>query len=201
MGDTWIRWYDTLSLGDVALVGSKNASLGETRRTLVPLDVPVPNGFATTADAYRAHLREGGLEGVIDSALSGLDVRDPDRLREAGRTVRDAIVAAELPPAVAEEVRAAYRELEAEYGAGCDVAVRSSATSEDLAEASFDGYQQVYFDVRGAPALLDAVRRCMASLFTDRAIVYRAERGIAHAKVALSVGVQKMVRSAPLWPG
>lgn len=201
MGDPWIRWFDTLSLGDVALVGSKNASLGETRRTLVPLDVAVPNGFATTADAYRAHLREGGLEGVIDSALSGLDVRDLDRLREAGRTVRAAIVAAELPPALAEGVRAAYRQLEAEYGAGCEVAVRSSATAADLPDESFAGYQQAYFNVRGEPALLDAVRRCMASLFADRAIVYRAERGIAHAKVALSVGVQKMVRSDERLPG
>jgi pyruvate, water dikinase len=195
MSDTWIRWFDTLSLSDVPLVGGKNASLGELRRALVPLGVRVPDGFATTADAYRAHLREGGLERVIDGALSGLDVRDLDRLREAGRTVRAAMLAAELPGALADGVRAAYRRLEAEYGAGCDVAVRSSATAEDLPEASFAGQQETYLNVRGEPALLDAVRRCMASLFTDRAIVYRAERGFAHAEVALSVGVQKMVRS------
>ncbi|HEX6367489.1 MAG TPA: phosphoenolpyruvate synthase [Longimicrobium sp.] len=195
MIESWIRWFDELGLDDVPLVGGKNASLGELRRALAPRGVRIPNGFATTADAYRRFLREAGLNGIIDRALAGLDVQDLDRLHEAGRTVRDAILAAELPAPLAAAVRSAYRRLEAEYGAGCDVAVRSSATAEDLPEASFAGQQETFLNVRGEAALLDAVRRCFASLFTDRAIVYRAERGYRHQDVALSVGVQKMVRS------
>ena len=195
MSESWIRWFDTLGLDDVPLVGGKNASLGELRRALVPRGVRIPDGFATTADAYRAFLHEARLDGAIDDTLAGLDVRDLGRLQQAGRTVREAILAAELPTALAGAVRAAYRRLEAEYGAGCDVAVRSSATAEDLPEASFAGQQETFLNVRGEAALLDAVRRCFASLFTDRAIVYRAERGYRHQDVALSVGVQKMVRS------
>jgi pyruvate,water dikinase len=195
MSEQWIRRFDELGLDDVPLVGGKNASLGELRRALAPKGVRVPDGFATTADAYRAFLRQGGLNGIVDRALAGLDVQDLGRLREAGRTVRDAVLAAELPAQLTAAVRAAYRTLEAEYGAGCDVAVRSSATAEDLPEASFAGQQETFLNVRGETALLDAVRRCFASLFTDRAIVYRAERGYRHQDVALSVGVQKMVRS------
>jgi pyruvate,water dikinase len=195
MSEQWIRWFDELGLDDVPLVGGKNASLGELRGALAPKGVRIPDGFATTADAYRAFLRRAGLNGIIDRTLAGLDVRDLGRLQEAGRTVRDAMLAAELPGELAAAVRAAYRGLEAEYGPGCDVAVRSSATAEDLPEASFAGQQETFLNVRGGTALLDAVRRCFASLFTDRAIVYRAGRGYRHQDVALSVGVQKMVRS------
>src|SRR5690606_32244666 len=115
--------------------------------------------------------------------------------RAAGRRVREAILATELPSAFADEIVTAYRRLEEQYGPSCDVAVRSSATAEDLPEASFAGQQETYLNIHGASMLLDAVRRCFASLFTDRAIVYRAHRGFDHRQVALSVGVQKMVRS------
>jgi pyruvate,water dikinase len=191
----WILWFDAATLDDVARVGGKNASLGEMRRTLVPLGVHVPDGFATTADAYRAFLAEAGLEPVLEEALRDLDVRQIDPLQRAGQRIRSAILAAELPAALREAIAGAYRRLEAEYGEACDVAVRSSATAEDLPEASFAGQQETFLNIRGEHALLDAVRRCFASLFTDRALVYRAERGYDHRQVALSVGVQKMVRS------
>jgi pyruvate, water dikinase len=195
MSEPWIRWFDETGLNDVALVGGKNASLGELRRALAPMGVRVPNGFATTAGAYRAFLAQSQVDVLIGCAMAGLDVRDLDRLQGAGRAAREAILAAELPRPIAAAVREAYRRLEAEYGTGCDVAVRSSATAEDLPEASFAGQQETFLNVRGETALLEAVRRCFASLFTDRAIVYRAERGFRHTDVALSVGVQKMVRS------
>jgi pyruvate, water dikinase len=195
MSDDWIRWFDTLTLDDVPRVGGKNASLGELRRSLTPRGVRVPDGFATTADAYRTFLRDSGVETVVERTLTGLDVGDLPALQDAGRAVRSAILDAELPRLLTQEVRRAYRRLEEEYGAGCDVAVRSSATAEDLPEASFAGQQETFLNVRGEAALLEAVRRCFASLFTDRAIVYRTERGFAHREVALSVGVQKMVRA------
>ena len=195
MANQWIRWFDELGLGDVAVVGGKNASLGELRRALGPQGVRVPNGFATTAEAYRAFLRLGGLEATIDAAMAGLDVGRIDQLQAAGQKIRSAILNAELPAELAGELVAAYRRLEAESGAHCDVAVRSSATAEDLPEASFAGQQESYLNVRGERMLLESVRRCFASLFTDRAIVYRVERGFNYRQVALSVGVQKMVRS------
>jgi pyruvate, water dikinase len=195
MHTSWVRWFDDLTLDDLALVGGKNASLGELRRELTPLGVRVPNGFATTADAYRAFLDTADLRQRVDAALEGLHVRDLDALREAGRSARAAMLGTDLPDGLAEAVREAYAALEAEYGPGCDVAVRSSATAEDLPEASFAGQQETYLNVRGERGVLDAVRRCLASLFTDRAIVYRAERGFDHREIALSVGVQKMVRS------
>jgi pyruvate, water dikinase len=195
MHTSWVRWFDDLTLDDLASVGGKNASLGELRRELTPLGVRVPNCFATTADAYRAFLDTVDLRQMVDAALEGLDVRDLDALREAGRSARAAMLGTDLPDGLAEAVREAYAALEAEYGPGCDVAVRSSATAEDLPEASFAGQQETYLNVRGERGVLDAVRRCLASLFTDRAIVYRAERGFDHREIALSVGVQKMVRS------
>jgi pyruvate,water dikinase len=191
----WLRWFEEVGLDDVATVGGKNASLGEMRRALVPLGINVPDGFATTADAYRAFLRHGGLEEVIDRELTGLDVERIDELQRAGRRVRSAILAADLPHDLAEAVVQAYRRLQDLYGEHCDVAVRSSATAEDLPEASFAGQQETFLNIRGDEVLLDAVRRCFASLFTDRAIVYRATRQFDHRQVALSVGVQKMVRS------
>ncbi len=190
-----VIWFDELGLADVPRVGGKNASLGEMRRALTPRGVAVPDGFATSAQAYRAMLRDAGLERLIDEALHDLDVTDIERLQAAGRRVRAAILAAELPAGLAAAIGAAYRRLEAEYGPQCDVAVRSSATAEDLPEASFAGQQETYLNIRGEAMLLDAVHRCFASLYTDRAIVYRAERGYDHTQVALSVGVQKMVRA------
>jgi len=191
----WLLWFDDVSLDDVPAVGGKNASLGEMRRALVPLGVQVPDGFATTADAYRHFIEGAGLAEVIDRELTKLDVREIAQLQRAGRRVRGAILGAELPPELVEAVAAAYQRLEEEYGENCDVAVRSSATAEDLPEASFAGQQETFLNIRGTTMLLDAVRRCYASLFTDRAIVYRADRGFDHREVALSVGVQKMVRS------
>lgn len=188
--------FTELTLADVPRVGGKNASLGEMFRYLVPLGVRVPEGFAVTAAAFVRHLEEAGLAAQIYPALSRLDLSDVEALAREGARVRELIRSAPLPAAIAEQVRGAYRELSARYGeAATDVAVRSSATAEDLPTASFAGQQETYLNVRGEPALLDAVRNCMASLFTDRAIVYRTERGFAHESVALSVGIQKMVRS------
>ncbi len=195
MQTKWLTWFDDVGLADVATVGGKNASLGEMRRALGPLGVRVPNGFATTADAYRVFLAEAGLEPVISAALADLDIDDVPELQKRGQHIRSAILAANLPDGLATAIVEAYQQMERESGENCDVAVRSSATAEDLPTASFAGQQETYLNVRGSPALLDAVRRCFASLFTDRAIVYRAERDFEHLQVALSVGVQKMVRS------
>lgn len=192
---TWVRWFDTLGIGDVPIVGGKNASLGEMRRALAPLGIRVPDGFATTANAYRAFLQVAGLDLVIAEALKDLDVTNLDRLQAAGASARAAILAATLPDSLVRAVSEAYQKLESEYGANCDVAVRSSATAEDLPEASFAGQQETYLNIHGAAMLIDAVKRCFASLFTDRAIVYRVHHGFDHSQVALSVGVQKMVRS------
>jgi pyruvate,water dikinase len=191
----WIRWFDDVGMQDVSVVGGKNASLGEMRRALTPLGIRTPDGFATTADAFRAFLNAAGLERVIKDALGRLDVQDIDHLQAAGGRVRSAILAAELPRELVSAVSEAYARLEAQYGANCDVAVRSSATAEDLPEASFAGQQETFLNIHGTAMLLDAVRRCYASLFTDRAIVYRVHHGYDHLQVALSAGVQKMVRS------
>jgi len=191
----WIRWFDDISIGDVPAVGGKNASLGEMRRALTGLGVRIPDGFATTADAYRAFLRAGDLERIITTELSQLDVADIDRLQAAGVRVRSAMLAGRLPDELADAIAEAYRRLEEQYGANCDVAVRSSATAEDLPEASFAGQQETFLNIHGEAMLLDAVKRCFASLFTDRAIVYRVHHGFDHGQVALSVGVQTMVRS------
>jgi pyruvate,water dikinase len=190
-----VQWFDDFGLADVGSFGGKNASLGELRRALVPVGVRVPNGFATHADAYRAFVRESGVESTIRDALAGVDTSDIDRLQAAGERIRTAILEAALPPDLRDAVTAAYRRLEGEYGARCDVAVRSSATAEDLPGASFAGQLESYLNVRGEDALLDAVHHCYSSLFTDRAISYRAGHGFDHLQVALSVGVQKMVRS------
>jgi pyruvate,water dikinase len=191
----WIRWFDDLGMADVPVVGGKNASLGEMRRSLTPLGIRTADGFATTADAYRTFLRDAGLDTVIDRTLANLDVSNIDQLQAAGTKVRAAILAAGLPSPLRSAVADAYRQLESRYGANCDVAVRSSATAEDLPEASFAGQQETYLNIHGEAMLLDAIRRCYASLFTDRAIVYRVHRGFEHSQVALSAGVQKMVRS------
>jgi pyruvate,water dikinase len=192
---TCIRWFDDIGMGDVASVGGKNASLGEMRRALTSMGIRVPDGFATTADAYRDFIRGGDLERVIREALAGIDIGNIDALQAAGARLRSAILAAPLPPALIQALGDAYRRLEKEYGAACDVAVRSSATAEDLPEASFAGQQETFLNIHGEAMLIDAVRRCYASLFTDRAIVYRVHHGFDHIQVALSVGVQKMVRS------
>jgi pyruvate,water dikinase len=191
----FIRWFREISLADVGAVGGKNASLGEMYRELTPRGIKVPNGFAVTADAYRHFLYQGGLEEEIRAALAGLDTRDLAGLAARGRRIREAILARPLPDDLRAEVIAAYAELCRETGAEVDTAVRSSATVEDLPGASFAGQQESFLNVRGERALVDAYRQCMASLFTDRAISYRVDTGFDHLAVALSVGVQVMVRS------
>jgi pyruvate,water dikinase len=176
-------------------VGGKNASLGELTRALAPRGVRVPEGFALTAQAYRDFLAEAGLEKQIDETLAGLDRHDVEDLRRRGLAIREAILAAPLPDAIADAILAGYERLGRGDDGGIDVAVRSSATAEDLPDASFAGQQETYLNVRGSAALLDACRRCFASLFTDRAISYRHDRGYVSESLALSVGVQRMVRS------
>jgi len=192
----FVRWFSDVGLSDVGLVGGKNASLGEMIRSLTRLGVRVPDGFAITADAYRHFLREAGVEGAVGELLSGLRRDDVHDLVERSAKLRSLITSAELPAGLREETLAAYRELSSRYSVeSADVAVRSSATAEDLPGASFAGQQDTYLNIQGEQAVLDAVRRCFASLFTARAIGYREDMGFDHLDVALSVGVQKMVRS------
>jgi pyruvate, water dikinase len=188
--------FGRVRLAAIAEVGGKNASLGELIGALGPGGVRVPDGFALTAAAFRLHLRQAGLDHTIYDELERLDLGDIAALATVARSIRERIAAAPLPAPVAERLDAEYRALSAQYGeAATDVAVRSSATAEDLPSASFAGQQETYLNIRGPEALDRAVRNCLASLFTDRAIVYRAQHGFRHRDVALSVGVQKMVRS------
>jgi pyruvate,water dikinase len=184
-----------LGIDDVPLVGGKNASLGEMYQTLSSEGVRVPNGFATTAQAYRDYLTHNKLRQPIEQALAQLDIEDVDALAKTGAQIRGWIVDAELPPRLASEITAAYTEMCAEYGTDTDVAVRSSATAEDLPDASFAGQQETYLNIRGTEHLLRTCKRVLASLFTDRAIHYRVDKGFEHMSIALSIGVQKMVRS------
>jgi pyruvate,water dikinase len=192
---SFIRWFAELGLGDIPLVGGKNASLGEMYRELAAQGVNVPNGFAITAEAYRYFLRETQLDQQLQTILSDLNTHDIDNLRQRGRRIRQAIVAAPLPAEIERAIVEAYDGLAAASHEQVDVAVRSSATAEDLPDASFAGQQETYLNVQGHPALLDACQRCFASLFTDRAISYRADKGFDHLSIALSIGVQRMVRS------
>jgi len=182
-------------LKDVALVGGKNAALGEMYGELVKLGVNIPNGFALTAAAYRFFLKKTGLDKEIREILKGLDTKDLKNLQARGQAVRQAVLRAELPRELTNEIKKSYKKLEKIYGAETDVAVRSSATAEDLPGASFAGQQETYLNVRGLDELFLAVKKCIASLFTDRAISYRADKGFGQLDVALSVGIQKMVRS------
>ena len=191
----YIRWFSQLSVDDVPLVGGKNASLGEMYRELAPQGIKVPNGFAITAEAYRGVLTQAGAWDALQAALAGLDPNDMDDLARRGAKARAIVYGAPLPQALQAEIIQAYHQLHAEYGEDMSVAVRSSATAEDLPTASFAGQQETYLNIRGDEHLLDAVRRCFASLFTDRAIHYRIDNGFDHFKVALSVGIMKMVRS------
>jgi pyruvate,water dikinase len=191
----YVRWFSEIGIGDVPLVGGKNASLGEMYRELQGSGVKVPNGFAVTAEAYRYFLRSAGLDRVIPDLLSGLDTGDVENLRSRGRHIRDAVLSAALPADLEQEIIAAYDRLGGDEKHAVDVAVRSSATAEDLPDASFAGQQETYLNVHGRQLLLNACKRCFASLFTDRAISYRVDKGFDHFQVALSIGVQRMVRS------
>jgi pyruvate,water dikinase len=189
----FIRWFGDISLGDLSAVGGKNASLGELYRELSASGVRVPNGFAITADAYRHYMRSTGLSTRVDALTGGVHTGDLDLLAERGLAIRHAIVGTPLPEDLQSAIIAAYGELG--DGRPIDVAVRSSATAEDLPDASFAGQQETYLNVRGTAALLDACRRAFASLFTDRAISYRADKGFDQVPIALSIGIQRMVRS------
>ncbi|MBI3775700.1 MAG: phosphoenolpyruvate synthase, partial [Gammaproteobacteria bacterium] len=191
----YIRRFAELGIHDVALVGGKNASLGEMYRELAPEGVRIPNGFATTAHAYRNYLEHNGLTARIADALRALDTQNLAALARTGKQIRDWINHGSLPPDLATEITAAYLELSQEYGADPDVAVRSSATAEDLPNASFAGQQETYLNISGVQNLLATCKRVYASLFTDRAISYRAHQGFANTDIALSIGVQKMVRA------
>jgi pyruvate,water dikinase len=190
-----IVWFADLRRSDVAQVGGKNASLGEMVAGLGAWGVKVPDGFATTAEAYRRFTVDNRLINVVASSLHNV-TQGKMSLAEAGSSIRRAFLHGDWPIEIAEEIRHAYRELCRRSGKDeIDVAVRSSATAEDLPDASFAGQQETFLNIRGETALLDACRRCYASLFTDRAISYRNAKGFDHLKVALSVGVQRMVRS------
>ncbi len=222
----FIRWFKDITASDVSLVGGKNANLGEMYSKLTKKGIPVPNGFALTADAYRLFMKESKLDKKIKQFLLHLDVKNVRKLARAGARVRELILRAEFPEAIKKEIEEAYRELSGSnlpsrggatggvrplrgksteptgdatdshpHRGGVDVAVRSSATAEDLPEASFAGQQESYLNVQGEKELLSACKKCIASLFTDRAISYREAKGFDHLGVALSVGVQRMVRS------
>lgn len=191
----YARWFRDLSIADVPLVGGKNASLGEMFRELASKGVKVPNGFAITANAYRYVLDNANAWPALHKALDGLDINDVDDLARRAHDAREIVYGAPMPGDLAGQITDAYRQLQNEYGPQLTVAVRSSATAEDLPTASFAGQHETFLNVVGEAKLLDTVRRCFASLFTDRAIRYRVDNGFDHFKVFLSVGVMKMVRS------
>ena len=190
-----ILWMKDIGMDDVAAVGGKNASLGELIRSVVPKGVRVPEGFCVTAEAYYYFLKETGLDVFIATTLDGLNTKNLKELSRCGKLVRDAMRSTPLPVRLERAVIDAYAQMEKKYGKKVDVAVRSSATAEDLPGASFAGEHETYLNIRGSKDVVRATIWAMASLFTDRAISYRADKGFAHTKVALSVGVQKMVRS------
>ena len=192
---TFVRRFDTLTNNDVPIVGGKNASLGEMIGALKDEGIRVPDGFATTADAYWHYLNANELEAEIRAQLAALSAGEQS-LAETGAAIRERIRGGTVPNEMANAIRAAYHTLSAGYDADAiDVAARSSATAEDLPEASFAGQQESFLNVRGDEAVLDACTKCFASLFTDRAVTYREEQGFDHMEVALSVGLQKMVRA------
>jgi len=190
----YLKFFEELALSDIPQVGGKNASLGEMYHNLAPKGVNLPNGAATTSESYNYFLDSTGLRDKIALALKGLDVRDVDELRVRGSYIRKIIVNSELPQDFQDEIRRAYRDLSKRCGReNVVVAVRSSATAEDLPNASFAGQQDTYLNISGEEEVLKAAKKCIASLFNDRAIVYREENGFDHMKVALSVGIQQMV--------
>jgi pyruvate,water dikinase len=191
----YIRFFKDIGIEDVPRVGGKNASLGEMFRELSAQGVRVPNGFAITADAYWYTLERAGAMPLLKQALAGLDPANVGDLATRAHKMREIVYGAGLPDDLSTEILAAYHNLQAEYGPQLSLAVRSSATAEDLPDASFAGMHESFLNVHGDAQLLDACRRCFASLFTDRAIHYRIDEGFDHFKIALSIGVMKMVRS------
>ncbi|KYK21644.1 phosphoenolpyruvate synthase [Thermoplasmatales archaeon SM1-50] len=195
MMQEFVKWFEDLTIGDVPSVGGKNASLGEMIRNLGSKGVRVPSGFAITAYAYKYMIEKAGIDVKIKEILKGLNTHDLTDLAARGQKIRTLIKNTPIPQELEEDIRRHYREMEFRYGENIDVAVRSSATAEDLPDASFAGQQETYLNIRGEDALTEKVRDCFASLFTNRAISYRVDKGFDHFSVYLSVGVQKMVRS------
>lgn len=193
MSQVFIKLFEEIDIDDVSEVGGKNASLGEMIRSLP--DIDIPSGFAVTATAYRYFLSQTGLDKYIKEELKNLDTRSLADLENHGRNIREKIKSTKFPENLRKAIGEAFKVAEKRYGKMADFAVRSSATAEDLPEASFAGEHETYLNVRGEEDILQAIRKAMASLFTDRAISYRADKGFDHLKVYLSVGVQKMVRS------
>jgi pyruvate, water dikinase len=192
---TYIRFFEEFGIDDVPLVGGKNASLGEMFQKLSEQGVRVPHGFATTVEAYKHTLDSAGAWDALHAELDDLDPDDVTALARKGKRAREIVYGAGLPDDLAAEIVAAYRMLQDEYGEEVSLAVRSSATAEDLPTVSFAGQHETFLNIKGRESLLDACRRCFASLFTDRAIHYRMDNGFDHFKVSLSIGVMKMVRS------
>jgi pyruvate,water dikinase len=192
---TYIRWFKELCIDDVPLVGGKNASLGEMYQELDPLGVDVANGFAVTADAYRLVIKSTGIEAELVSILKDVDANNIDKLSKRARQAREMVYGAGIPQTIREQIISAYRELQNQYGYDISMAIRSSATAEDLPSASFAGQHESYLNISGEEMLIDSCRRGFASLFTDRAIIYRINKGFDFRKVALSLGIMKMVRS------
>jgi pyruvate,water dikinase len=191
----FIRWFEDVTIDDVPSVGGKTASLGEMYRELTPQGLRIPNGFAVTADAYRALIDSGGVLPRMREVVAGLDRDDLEDFARRGHLLRELVYQIRFPEVLAREITEAYEHLCRQYGEHADVAVRSSATAEDLPGVSFAGAHETYLNVRGAAQLLDACHRCFASLFTDRAISYRMDQGFDQLGVALSIAVMKMVRS------
>ena len=195
MEEVFIKWFEELTIDDIPLVGGKNASLGEMIRNIGDKGVNVPSGFAITSFAYKYTIEKEGVHHKIKEILSDLNTHDINNLSERGGKIRDLIKQTPIPLDLEKEIRKFYKEMEQRYGDNVDVAVRSSATAEDLPDASFAGQQETYLNIRGEEELLEKVKDCFASLFTNRAISYRTDKGFDHFSVYLSVGVQKMVRS------
>ena len=195
MEKNYIAWFDGLRMGDVEQVGGKNASLGEMISQLAGTGVRVPGGFATTAEAFRDFLRHNDLEARIEKALSSLDVDDVTALAKAGAEVRQWVIAAPFQLELNAGIAAAYEKMLKDADGDISVAVRSSATAEDLPDASFAGQQETYLNIHGLDNVLAAVKHVFASLYNDRAISYRVHKGFIHSEVALSAGIQRMVRS------
>lgn len=191
---TYTKFFKDIALTDIPEVGGKNASLGEMYKHLTPKGINLPNGFATTSSSYHYFLDKAGIRNAIEKQLTNIDVSDLHELRKRGAAIRTLILNAEVPADFEDEIRTSYRELSKECGEDeVVVAVRSSATAEDLPNASFAGQQETFLNIKGENSIIHAVKECIASLFTDRAIVYRVENGFDHMKVALSVGIQQMV--------
>jgi pyruvate, water dikinase len=195
MAQQYVSWFRDLRMTDVNEVGGKNASLGEMISQLAQSGVRVPGGFATTAFAFREFLKHNSLEERIEAVLSKLDIEDVNALAQAGKQIRQWVIDAPFQPALNEAIASAYKQMLAEAGSEISVAVRSSATAEDLPDASFAGQQETYLNIHGLDHILVAVKHVFASLYNDRAISYRVHKNFVHSEVALSAGIQHMVRS------